>query len=58
MNLLNRTAVKRHALEISKAKGRKFTMVSKAFVDQLEAGVRNMLEARVHSARGGKTLRP
>lgn len=56
MNLINRTACKRAALEISKLKGRKFTRVSKEFLDDLEANLRASIAARVHAAPGRKTL--
>lgn len=56
--MINKAACRAYALEQSKLQrlGR-FTRVSKEFLDELEASLRNIIASRVHSAPGkGKTL--
>lgn len=56
MNLLNKSQVRRFALEIARTTRRPFTRVSTRFVEEIEAAVRGAVAQRVHAAKGGKTL--
>jgi len=57
MTLLNRAAVKRHIIGLAIATGRPFTRVSKSAIDNIEASLRAIISAKLHSAKGGKTLK-
>ena len=54
--LIKPSAVRRFALTQARLTGRKFTRVGSAFLDAVEAAVRTTVAARVHAAKGGKTL--
>lgn len=56
MSLLNRAQVRRMALEVARQTGRPFTRVSAEFFEELERVLRTAVAARVHAAKGGKTL--
>lgn len=55
--LVNRTAARAFALEVSRQTGRPFTRVSDAFIADLEYSLRTMIAGRVHRARSGATLK-
>jgi len=57
-SLLNRTHVRRFALEVSVTTGRPFNRVSGEFLDDLEESLRIMIATRVHRARSRVTLKP
>lgn len=58
MSLINRQAVRRHALELSRSQRLgKFTRVSREFLDSVEAAVRSHIAAQVRSHPSkGRTL--
>jgi hypothetical protein len=54
--MLNKSQVRRFALDVARTTRRPFTRVSSRFLADLESAVRTTIAARVHAAKGGKTL--
>ena len=54
--MLNKSQVRKFALDIARTTRRPFTRVSSRFLMDLESAVRTTIAARVHAAKGGKTL--
>lgn len=57
MSLINQAKCRAYTLERARATHRPFTRVSKAFLEALEARLKESIQIRVHSAPSkGKTL--
>jgi hypothetical protein len=54
--MLNKSQVRKFALDIARQTRRPFTRVSSRFIEGIESAVRTTIAARVHAAKGGKTL--
>ena len=54
--MLNKSQVRKFALDIARQTRRPFTRVSSRVLMDLESAVRTTIAARVHAAKGGKTL--
>lgn len=55
-SVLNKSAVRTVALDVARRTGRPFVRVSGQWLRDLDGAVRTMIAARVHAAKGGKTL--
>jgi len=56
MCMLNKTKVKRYALDISEMTHRPFQRVSQKFLDRMEGHLRKVIASEIHRHRSAKTL--